>query len=53
LYDQVLDGIKKDVVEKKKLDIDDGRVLDESVMILGSKMKNALKAIAVEQLRIK
>jgi hypothetical protein len=53
LYDQVLDGIKKDVVEKKKLDVDDGRVLDESVMILGSKMKNALKAIAVEQLRIK
>ena len=53
LYDQVLDGIKKDVVEKKKLDIDDGRVLDESVIILGSKMKSALKAIAVEQLRIK
>ena len=40
LYDQVLDGIKKDVVEKKKLDIDDGRVLDESVIILGSKMKS-------------
>ena len=52
LYDQVLDGIKKDVVEKKKLDINDGRVLDESVMILGSKIKNTLKAIVVEQLRI-
>ena len=39
-------------MEKKKLDIDDGRVLDESVMILGSKIKNTLKAIVVEQLRI-
>jgi len=31
----------------------DGRDVDEAAKILGGKLKNALKAIAVEQLRIK
>ncbi|KAL3807921.1 hypothetical protein ACHAXA_000360 [Cyclostephanos tholiformis] len=57
LYDQVLDGIKRDVVEtnfdSSTTGHNDGRVVDEAAKILGSKLKNAMKAIAVEQLRIK
>ena len=56
LYDQVLDGIKRGVVERdydSSVGNNDGRVVDEAAKILGGKLKNALKAIAVEQLRIK
>jgi hypothetical protein len=56
LYDQVLDGIKRGVVERdydSSVRNNDGRVVDEAAKILGGKLKNALKAIAVEQLRIK
>ena len=55
LFDQVLEGIKKDVAQKfSSADYEnDAMVVDESMKILGSKLKNSLKAIAVEQLRIK
>lgn len=54
LFDQVMDGIKKDVAGKAgAASADDAAVVDESVKVLGSKLKNAMKAIAVEQLRIK
>lgn len=54
LFDQVLEGIKKEVAHKlTTTDCDDALVVDESMQILGGKLKNALKAIAVEQLRIK
>jgi len=57
LYDQVLDGIKGDVVAGGDFDPSagrsDGMVVDAAAKVLGGKLKNALKAIAVEQLRIK
>ena len=57
LYDQVLDGIKGDVVAGGDFDPsagrNDGMVVDAAAKVLGGKLKNALKAIAVEQLRIK
>ena len=56
LYDQVLDGIKKDVVERNfdsSTGHNDGKVVDEAAKVLGGKLKNAMKEIAVEQLRIK
>jgi hypothetical protein len=56
LYDQVLDGIKRGVVGENSdpsVGHNDGRVVDEAAKVLGGKLKNALKAIAVEQLRIK
>jgi hypothetical protein len=54
LFDQVLDGIKKDVVQNASTaDAEDAMVVDESMKILGGKLKAAMKTIAVEQLRIK
>lgn len=55
LFDQVLEGIKKDVVEKDGTSAgeDDAKIVDEAVKILGGKLKNAMKAAAVDQLRIK
>ena len=53
LFDQVLEGIKKDVVSKNGSGEDDATTVDESVKVLGSKLKAAMKGIAVEQLRIK
>jgi hypothetical protein len=54
LFDQVLEGIKKDVAHKfSAAEENEALVVDESMKILGGKLKNALKAIAVEQLRIK
>ncbi|KAL3797427.1 hypothetical protein HJC23_010553 [Cyclotella cryptica] len=55
LFDQVFDGIKKQVKEKNgdTADGDDARVVDEAVKILGTKLKSAMKSIAVEQLRIR
>lgn len=54
LFDQVLEGIKKDVAQKLSTpDANDANVVDESMKILGDKLKNSFKAIAVEQLRIK
>ncbi len=55
LFDQVLDGIKKELAYTfSSADYDnDAIIVDESMKILGGKLKNALKAIAAEQLRIK
>ena len=53
LFDQVLEGIKNDVVSKNGSESDDATTVDESVKVLGSKLKAAMKGIAVEQLRIK
>ena len=53
LFDQVLEGITKDVVSKNGSGKDDATTVDESVKVLGSKLKAAMKGIAVEQLRIK
>jgi len=53
LFDQVLEGIKKDVIAKTGSAEDDASVVDEVCKDLGGKLKNAMKAIAVEQLRIK
>jgi len=54
LFDQVLDGIKKDVAAKNgsSEDENDAAVVDESVKVLGDKLKAAMKGVAVEQLRI-
>jgi len=52
LFDQVLEGVKKDEMTKSGLQEDDAKVIDEATKSLGLKLKNALKAIAVEQLRI-
>lgn len=51
LFDQVLEGIKKDVVDKHGSG-EDAIVVDETVKVLGEKLKSAMKSIAVEQLRI-
>lgn len=55
LFDQVLEGVKKEVREKNGFGVgqDDAQVVDEAVKNLGGKLKNAMKAIAVDQLRIK
>mmetsp|Transcript_28242 Transcript_28242/g.59392 ORF Transcript_28242/g.59392 Transcript_28242/m.59392 type:complete len:310 (-) Transcript_28242:125-1054(-) len=54
LFDQVLSGVKKEVREKNGFGVerDDALVVDEAVKTLGEKLKNSMKAIAVEQLRI-
>lgn len=52
LFDQVFEGIKKDVMEKFGAANDDAGVLDEAMNVLGGKLKRSMKAIAVEQLRI-
>ena len=52
LFDQVLEGIKKDIVQNNGT-VDDATLVDESVKALGGKLKTAMKGIAVEQLRIK
>ena len=53
LFDQVLEGVKKEERSKiGSLPEDDAKVVDEATKSLGLKLKNALKAIAVEQLRI-
>ena len=52
LFDQVLDGIKGGVATKIGCDVANPAVIDESVKVLGGKLKGAMKAIAVEQLRI-
>ncbi|KAL7540759.1 hypothetical protein ACHAXR_010374 [Thalassiosira sp. AJA248-18] len=53
LFDQVLEGIKKDVIQKSGFgDDDDAMIVDEAVKALGGKLKTAMKNIAVEQLRI-
>merc|ERR1719356_1214360 len=53
LFDQVLGGIQKDIIGNQGGDEEDAAVIDESVKVLGDKLKSAMKAIAVEQLRIK
>lgn len=53
LFDQVFDGLKKEVREKNGVAEDDAQVMDEAVKMLGAKLKNAMKTIAVDQLRIK
>lgn len=53
LFDQVLGGIKKDVAyDHNGSGDDDAKVMDDAVKILGGKLKSAMKAIAVDQLRI-
>ncbi|EED90037.1 predicted protein [Thalassiosira pseudonana CCMP1335] len=52
LFDQVFEGVKKEVREKNGVDCEDAKVLDEAAQMLGGKLKSAMKAIAVEQLRI-
>lgn len=51
LFDQVLEGIKKEVDGVK--DNGEGDELDLATRELGAKLKKAMKAIAVDQLRIK
>ena len=53
LFDQVLGGVKKDVMAKNGVeDTEDAVVIDGSAKIIGGKLKTAMKNIAVEQLRI-
>lgn len=52
LFDQVLDGIKGDLAKRNGSGEDDAVIVDGTVKVLGGKLKNAMKAIAVEQLRI-
>mmetsp|Transcript_15948 Transcript_15948/g.30081 ORF Transcript_15948/g.30081 Transcript_15948/m.30081 type:complete len:322 (+) Transcript_15948:146-1111(+) len=58
LFDQVLEGIKKEVGDGHHDDrgekgVQDGDELGLATRELGAKLKKAMKAIAVEQLRIK
>ncbi|KAL7478041.1 hypothetical protein ACHAW6_003827 [Cyclotella cf. meneghiniana] len=55
LFDQVFDGIKKEIREKNVngTEGDDAKVVDEAVKVLGAMLKSAMKSIAVEQLRIR
>eukprot|EP00521_Asterionellopsis_glacialis_P014070 CAMPEP_0195293786 /NCGR_PEP_ID=MMETSP0707-20130614/13335_1 /TAXON_ID=33640 /ORGANISM="Asterionellopsis glacialis, Strain CCMP134" /LENGTH=308 /DNA_ID=CAMNT_0040354581 /DNA_START=17 /DNA_END=943 /DNA_ORIENTATION=- len=52
LYDQVVAGMKKDLAGTSEID-DSPEILDAVAAELGTKLKAAMKAIAVEQLRIK
>ena len=52
LFDQVLQGVKTEETTKNGLQEDDAKVVDEATKNLGLKLKKAMKAIAVEQLRI-
>jgi len=52
LFDQVLEGVKREEITKNGLQENDAKVIDDATKNLGLKLKNALKAIAVEQLRI-
>ena len=52
LFDRVLEGIKNNVMEKTGSREDDPGVVDEIVKVLGGKLKNSMKSIAVDQLRI-
>eukprot|EP00986_Skeletonema_menzelii_P006481 scaffold2470_cov154-Skeletonema_menzelii.AAC.3 len=52
LFDQVLEGVKKEEMTKNGLQEGDAKVVDEATKTLGLKLKKAMKAIAVEQLRI-
>ena len=52
LFDQVLGGIEKEVIRKNGSGAEDVQVIDEAVKILGGKLKSAMKAIAVDQLKI-
>mmetsp|Transcript_9766 Transcript_9766/g.16150 ORF Transcript_9766/g.16150 Transcript_9766/m.16150 type:complete len:310 (+) Transcript_9766:37-966(+) len=52
LFDQVLEGVKKEEMAKNGLQEGDAKVVDEATKTLGLKLKKAMKAIAVEQLRI-
>lgn len=53
LFDQVFDGLKKEVREKNAVTEDNAEVMDAAVKMLGTRLKSAMKSIAVEQLRIK
>ena len=53
LFDQVFEGFKKEAREKNGVTEDDAQVMDEAVKMLGTKLKSAIKSIAVDQLRIK
>lgn len=52
LFDQVLEGVKKEEMTKNGLPEGDAKLVDEATKNLGLKLKKAMKAIAVEQLRI-
>ncbi|KAL7531373.1 hypothetical protein ACHAWF_003739 [Thalassiosira exigua] len=52
LFDQVFEGIKKDVSKSNGREENDAAVVDEALQVLGGKLKNAMKTLAVEQLRI-
>ena len=52
LFDQVLEEIKNNVMEKNGTGDDDAGLVDEVVKVLGGKLKNAMKSIVVEQLKI-
>lgn len=53
LFDQVFDGLKKEAREKSGVTEDNAEVMDAAVKMLGTRLKGAMKSIAVEQLRIK
>eukprot|EP00540_Astrosyne_radiata_P018032 CAMPEP_0116846106 /NCGR_PEP_ID=MMETSP0418-20121206/13650_1 /TAXON_ID=1158023 /ORGANISM="Astrosyne radiata, Strain 13vi08-1A" /LENGTH=369 /DNA_ID=CAMNT_0004477315 /DNA_START=72 /DNA_END=1181 /DNA_ORIENTATION=+ len=52
LYDQVVHGIKKELREEKEYE-DDASLLEDVADKLGRQLKQAMKNIAIDQLRIK
>ena len=48
LFNQVLEGMKNNVMEKNGSGNDDASVVDEVLKVLGGKLKNVMKSIAVE-----
>jgi hypothetical protein len=53
LFDQVVTGIQKEVLADSTTGLDDTALHKEIAIRLGKKLKVAMKAIAVEQLRVR
>ena len=53
LFDQVVEGIRKDVTQKVGTGLSEAQLLEQIRNDLGDKLKQAMKSIAAEQLRLK
>ena len=53
LFEQIVEGIRKDVVEKVGSGLSEAQLLEQVKSELGDKLKHSMKSIAAEQLRLK
>lgn len=53
LFDQVVEGMKREITEQSGPGVDDAVLVDEAVKVMGAKIKSVMKSIAAEQQRIK